>query len=365
MLRSGGGAVVVGREPRLRRPVQPAPTRCSASQATSRVRRSARCGWRSPTRRTSPTSPPPTAGSGGPSGCWRRSSPGRCTAGCGSPAPTGWPTSTPPRTLTSRAVDVARSAGDVDLELVALSQLGLIRVGKGDTAAGFALIDEAMAAALAGERSSLDTVVYTCCDMLNACELASDIERAAQWCKVADDFVEHLWLPVPVRRVPHLLRQRADRQGTVGRRRAGAGRRSAHHRRRLPRPARQGADPPRRRCGSAKVGWRRPSSCWPVSARASRPKPRRRCRWRRCCWPAATRRPPAATSSSGCITSRSTARISRPPSTCSSTPISPRATSTPATAAARRLAEVASSVRQRPAGGDGGGRPGSGGDGPR
>ena len=97
--------------------------------------------------------------------------------------------------LASRALDVARSAGDVDLELVALSQLGLVRVGKGETAAGFALIDEAMAAALAGERSTLDTVVYTCCDMLNACELASDIERAAQWCTVADDFVRTYGCP--------------------------------------------------------------------------------------------------------------------------------------------------------------------------
>ena len=70
--------------------------------------------------------------------------------------------------LTVRAADVARAAGDVDLELGALSQLGLIRVGKGQTDAGFALIDEAMAAALAGERTNLDTVVYACCDMLNA-----------------------------------------------------------------------------------------------------------------------------------------------------------------------------------------------------
>ena len=31
-----------------------------------------------------------------------------------------------------------------------------------------------MAAALGGEPSNLDTVVYTCCDMLNACELASE-----------------------------------------------------------------------------------------------------------------------------------------------------------------------------------------------
>jgi len=52
-----------------------------------------------------------------------------------------------------------------------------------------------MAAALAGERSNLDTVVYTCCDMLNACELASDLERAAQWCRVADEFVDSYGCP--------------------------------------------------------------------------------------------------------------------------------------------------------------------------
>lgn len=97
--------------------------------------------------------------------------------------------------LTMRAVDLARQTGDADLELVTLSQLGLIRVGQGRTGVGFALIDEAMAAALAGERTTLDTVVYTCCDMLNACELASDVERAAQWCTVADDFVERYGCP--------------------------------------------------------------------------------------------------------------------------------------------------------------------------
>jgi DNA-binding NarL/FixJ family response regulator len=91
--------------------------------------------------------------------------------------------------LTARALNVARAAGDGDLELVALAQLGHIRVGKGDAAGGFALLDEAVAAALAGERATFDTVVYTCCDMLNACELADDLERAAQWCTVADDFV--------------------------------------------------------------------------------------------------------------------------------------------------------------------------------
>ena len=98
-------------------------------------------------------------------------------------------------TLTVRAVELGRVAGDADLELGAMSQLGLIRVGQGRVAEGFALIDEAMAAALAGERSNLDTVVYTCCDMLNACELASDLERAAQWCRVADEFVDTYGCP--------------------------------------------------------------------------------------------------------------------------------------------------------------------------
>ncbi len=97
--------------------------------------------------------------------------------------------------LTERALAIAREFDDVDLELVALSQLGLIRVASGDVAPGLAMIDEAMAAALGGERSSLDTVVYTCCDMLNACEAATDLERAAQWCQVADGFIERYGCP--------------------------------------------------------------------------------------------------------------------------------------------------------------------------
>jgi DNA-binding CsgD family transcriptional regulator len=91
--------------------------------------------------------------------------------------------------LSLRAAELAQVSGDSDLELTALSQLGLIRVAKGHVADGFALLDEALAALLAGERSSLDVVVYACCDMLTACELVNDIERAAQWCEVADRFV--------------------------------------------------------------------------------------------------------------------------------------------------------------------------------
>jgi ATP/maltotriose-dependent transcriptional regulator MalT len=97
--------------------------------------------------------------------------------------------------LTRQALDLAERLGDVDLELAAASQLGLILVGQGAKSAGFDLIDEAMAGALGGEPLSLGTVVYTCCDMLNACELASDVARAAQWCRVADRFVETYGCP--------------------------------------------------------------------------------------------------------------------------------------------------------------------------
>lgn len=52
-----------------------------------------------------------------------------------------------------------------------------------------------MAAALAGKHTSLDTVVNTSCDMLTACELADDLVRAKQWCRVIDDFVQQFGCP--------------------------------------------------------------------------------------------------------------------------------------------------------------------------
>ncbi len=187
LLRAGGALWWLG-ENQASVDAAPAPTRCSAGRRRT-ARSSVRSGWPSPTRRTSPTSPRPTAGSAAPNVCWRRSSPDRCTAGCGSPAPTGCPTSTrAERAHRARPRAVARACrrrrpragGAVAARAASGSAMG-------ETRAGFALIDEAMAAALAGERSTLDTVVYTCCDMLNACELATDLERAAQWCQVADE----------------------------------------------------------------------------------------------------------------------------------------------------------------------------------
>ena len=61
-----------------------------------------RFGWPSPTRRTSPTSRSQTAGSGGPSDWWRRSTPGSLHGWLWVAPPTGWPTWTRPRSLSLR-----------------------------------------------------------------------------------------------------------------------------------------------------------------------------------------------------------------------------------------------------------------------
>jgi tetratricopeptide (TPR) repeat protein len=97
--------------------------------------------------------------------------------------------------LQRRALGLARTGGDVDLELCALGDLGLTLVTVGRAAEGLALIDEAMAGTLGGEHRRLDTVVFTSCDMLVACELAGDLRRATQWCQVADRFIDRYGCP--------------------------------------------------------------------------------------------------------------------------------------------------------------------------
>jgi DNA-binding CsgD family transcriptional regulator len=97
--------------------------------------------------------------------------------------------------LYQRALELARASGDVDLELCALGDLGLTLVTAGRAEEGLALIDEAMAGTLGGEYGRLDTVAFTCCDMLIACDLAGDLRRATQWCQVADQFIDRYGCP--------------------------------------------------------------------------------------------------------------------------------------------------------------------------
>ena len=81
--------------------------------------------------------------------------------------------------LLSRALDFARRTGDVDLELVALADLGPGLVSAGAVHDGLGMLDEAMAGTLGGEYQRLETVVWTSCSMLAACSLVGDLTRGA------------------------------------------------------------------------------------------------------------------------------------------------------------------------------------------
>jgi DNA-binding CsgD family transcriptional regulator len=94
-----------------------------------------------------------------------------------------------------RALHLGQETSDADLELVALSDLGIALVVVGRAGEGLAMLDEAMAAALGGECSRLDTVVFAMCNMLAACHLVGDLDRATQWCKVAEDFMSSYGCP--------------------------------------------------------------------------------------------------------------------------------------------------------------------------
>ena len=87
------------------------------------------------------------------------------------------------------ALDSALVAGDPDLELRALAQLGFSRVSGGQVDEGLAQLDEAMAAATSGEPASLETFADICCTMMLACDRAGDLERPQQWSAVLGDFV--------------------------------------------------------------------------------------------------------------------------------------------------------------------------------
>lgn len=91
--------------------------------------------------------------------------------------------------LAARALEAALGAGDSDLELRALAQLGLAEVSLGRVEEGLGHLDEAMAAATSGEPASLETFADVCCLLMLACERAGDAERPQQWSAVLEEFV--------------------------------------------------------------------------------------------------------------------------------------------------------------------------------
>jgi DNA-binding CsgD family transcriptional regulator len=86
---------------------------------------------------------------------------------------------------TRRFAEHARSIGTAlavpDIEFAALGLEGLALASQGHIADGIRLLDEASAAAMAGEMSELWAAGRTCCYMITACERVRDLERASQW----------------------------------------------------------------------------------------------------------------------------------------------------------------------------------------
>ena len=91
-------------------------------------------------------------------------------------------------THTRRAMAIARDSGNGDLEVYALSQLGLTEVNAGRLDAGMQLLEEAMAAASAGRIRNVHTLAEAYCNLIMASTNAGDWERAAEWCEMVDDF---------------------------------------------------------------------------------------------------------------------------------------------------------------------------------
>ena len=87
-----------------------------------------------------------------------------------------------------RAMSIARTSGDSDLEVFALSVLGRAEVDAGERVHGIELLEEAMAAATAGRVRNVHTLAEAYCNLIMACTSAGDWERATEWCEHVDDF---------------------------------------------------------------------------------------------------------------------------------------------------------------------------------
>lgn len=94
------------------------------------------------------------------------------------------------RRLAAHSVEVGRALGVPELEMVGLGVEGAALVSEGDLEGGMRRLDEATAAALAGETQNLVCVGWACCYLIGACEQVRDYDRAGQWCVRVGEFCE-------------------------------------------------------------------------------------------------------------------------------------------------------------------------------
>jgi class 3 adenylate cyclase len=89
------------------------------------------------------------------------------------------------------ASEIGRRVGDRDIQLLALSGKGRIRINQGLVEEGLALLDEATAAAVAGgARPHAMGIVY--CITISSCRDLGDYRRAAEWTEAANRWCDKL-----------------------------------------------------------------------------------------------------------------------------------------------------------------------------
>ena len=92
--------------------------------------------------------------------------------------------------LCREAIVIGRRFGDPDIEYYALAYLGGVLIMTDRVEEGLVLIDEALAAACAGELAEIAAVDSIFCIFFWACELANDVPRADQWMRAAAEAMQ-------------------------------------------------------------------------------------------------------------------------------------------------------------------------------
>jgi LuxR family maltose regulon positive regulatory protein len=90
------------------------------------------------------------------------------------------------------AVEIGCAHPEEDLEHVARAMRGQAMVALGDIDSGMRELDEAAAAAMAGEVASATMSGLIWCYLIYACERVRDVERADQWCRTVRERAEEI-----------------------------------------------------------------------------------------------------------------------------------------------------------------------------
>ena len=91
--------------------------------------------------------------------------------------------------LAQKAEELGRRFGDRNLEIRGMQRQGNALISQGSVAEGKLLLDEASAAALAGELDPFSTLVVYC-NTIGACRDVADFESAGEWTDRASDFCD-------------------------------------------------------------------------------------------------------------------------------------------------------------------------------